>query len=853
MPWAEILEALTRASTAQELTAHLGPQASAIAQMAPELRRSLPDLQPLPELPGAQQRRYLFNGVRDYISRIAAERPRLLVLEDLHWADESTLLLLEHAVEWVEDSPILVIGTYRDAASETPERLEVTLARLAPVGHATLTSLARLGESDVEQMLTQLGGDRPPAAIVAAIYRQTDGNAFFIEEIFRNLVESGRLLDEQGRFRADPCVEDLDVPANVRLVIEQRLGRLSETTRQLLGFAAVLGRTFSYAVVEAAGGSDAEDPLHGIEEAERAQLLLEDTSGADVQYSFSHELVRQTLLARLSAPRRQRHHARAASVIEQVHAVELDRHAAEIAVHLIASGNRVGTARTVDYLTKAGDRSQSAAAFEEALRTYQRAFELLPDECTRERADLLLKLGLAHRSLRHWDAAVATWDEAIAVLEQLGDVDAAAELCWGLSEQLIWAYRFAELGAVLERGLQVLGDRPSPHRSRLMGMTGLLLTLSGRYQEGAENIAAANALAEQDGGSELRAEVWLFEAIAHYFLMRLPQLVEVGRRATEQLRELGSVWLLADGLSHRSTGVSFTGLFDEAGEVQREVEDLATGLGNWAALSATHRGKFVLAAAIRADLDELESLAGEQFRLASDTESPGWMAYAHTLRGMVSFWRGEWEHADDDLTDGVSLAMPFWYGVHHGALLLARAYRGQASEVRAQLEQSRAALPTPGQPNLLGSWSLAVMAAEAVSVLGDEAWGEVLYPLVVEALETGAIMRQLDGRLIQTVAGMTAALTKRPDAASRHFETALLQADQLPHLLERPHARHFYARFLLELGADGKRERAVLLLEQAIDGYARIGMPRHEIMARELFTLSGRGTAAGPAGLPTHG
>src|SRR4029077_11730762 len=490
------------------------------------------------------------------------------------------------------------------------------------------------------------------------IYGESDGNAFFVEEIFRNLVESGRLLDELGRFRVDVRVDDLDVPANVRLVIEERLGRLSEPTRQLLGLAAVLGRTFAYTVLEAAGDWSADDLLDGIEEAERAQLLFEQASGADIQYSFSHELVRQTLLAGLSGPRQQRHHARAADALEQIHAMELDSHAADIALHLLASGNQTDTVRIVGHLARAGDRSQSAAAFEEARRAYQQALELLPAERRRERADLLMKLGLAHRSLRHWDAAVATWDEAINLLEQLGHVEAAAEQCWELSEQLIWAYRFAELGVVLKRGLQVLGDRPSPHRPRLMGMTGLLLTLSGQYEAGADHIAAANTLAEQDGGRQLRAEVGLFEAIYHYFLMRLPQVVETGRHATEQLRELGSVWLLADGLSFRSTGVTFTGLFEEAGEVHREGERLAAGLGNWAALSATHRGKFALAAATRADLDELESLAGEQFELASDTESPGWMAYAHTLRGMVAFWRGDWEDADDDLQKGVGLAMP---------------------------------------------------------------------------------------------------------------------------------------------------------------------------------------------------
>jgi hypothetical protein len=153
-----------------------------------------------------------------------------------------------------------------------------------------------------------------------------------------------------------------------------------------------------------------------------------------------------------------------------------------------------------------------------------------------------------------------------------------------------------------------------------------------------------------------------------------------------------------------------------------------------------------------------------------------------------------------------------------------------------ELDQVAEWLPTPGRVNAIGQWNLAVLGAEAAGLVGDGERAHRLYPLVLQALGTGTLLRQYDGALIHRAAGMAAAAAGMDEAAQGHFEEALRQAQELPQLMERPQVRHWYGPFLLDLGGSGDRGRARALLEEAVAGYHSIGMPRHEAMARELLT-----------------
>jgi predicted ATPase len=222
MPWVELIEGAVREADPAELRLSLGDDAAEFARLVPELRRLIPGIPAPLDLPPEQQRRYTFNSIREYVTRASRNQPRLYVLEDLHWADEPTLLLLEHLAERLAEIPCLVVGTYRDSPSDITPQLAATLSRAVRSRHGHLVALASHSEDEVGALLQALTSQRPPETVAAAIYEETDGNAFFVEEVFRHLVESGRLLDGKGRFRTDVAIGDLDVPANVRLVIDRR-------------------------------------------------------------------------------------------------------------------------------------------------------------------------------------------------------------------------------------------------------------------------------------------------------------------------------------------------------------------------------------------------------------------------------------------------------------------------------------------------------------------------------------------------------------------------------------------------------------------------------------------------------
>ena len=155
-------------------------------------------------------------------------------------------------------------------------------------------TLRRLPETEVGAMLRALGGADPPAQVVTAVQAETEGNPFFVEEVFKHLSEEGRLFAADGRWRTDLRVEALEVPEGIRLVIGRRVERLSPEARQVLTTAAVVGRSFDVGLLEALGDAEGDALLTAIEEAEAAKLILTVSSGRQVRWEFAHGLIRQT-------------------------------------------------------------------------------------------------------------------------------------------------------------------------------------------------------------------------------------------------------------------------------------------------------------------------------------------------------------------------------------------------------------------------------------------------------------------------------------------------------------------------------------------------------------------------------
>ncbi len=322
------------------------------------------------------------------------------------------------------------------------------------------------------------------------------------------------------------------MPEGVRLVISRRLERVSEGCRTALTDAAVVGRDFTFDLLQALTDLDADAVLDAVDEAERANLIVAGAEGAgEARFSFAHELIRQTLISGLSLPRRQRLHLRIAEAVEQVYGQEADAHAADLAHHLYQAGAAADPAKTARYLVLAGDRAIKGTAYAEALRDYDLAFSLQPAGERAARADLFYKRGLARRSLGGWDEALADWREAADAYESLGDKDAAARTYASMCHQLLWGLRYPEALELSQRGLALLGGRDSANRCRLIGYGGLTLSVAGYYAAGDAMLKRAVAMAEKLGDDGLLGQE-LAGVSAHYFLyMQFAASVEAGLKA----------------------------------------------------------------------------------------------------------------------------------------------------------------------------------------------------------------------------------------------------------------------------------------------------------------------------------
>jgi tetratricopeptide (TPR) repeat protein len=818
-PFVEMLEAVIQDLPAEMIRRMLADDAAEIARVIPRLRRAFPDIPSPLDLPPEQERQVLLDALRSLIARGASLRPLLLVLDDLHWADESTLLLLRHLAGQIEALPVLVVGTYREVELDSARPFARALEDLVRSRQASRVPLKRLSEESVETLLASLGGQQPPPKVVASIFSETEGNPFFVEEVFKHLLEQGRLLDDRGRFRSDLVIGDVDVPEGVRLVIGRRVERLGDRAVQVLTAASVIGRGFSFELLDAITEFDTETVLDVVDQAERAGIVRSEQVGGAARLVFSHELIRQTLLSRLSLPRRQRLHAQVGESIERMSGSASDDFVADLAYHFVQAGLAADQTKTLRYSILAGERAYEAAAFDDALAHFERAltFEHIADDATL--ATLFEDLGFARRSVGDLDEAVGAWNRAIDVYQRLGNSESLGRLAAEATNQLEWVGRWTESVTMAGRGLTALEGTDSRYRCRLLCQVGMAISLAGDYHAGAEMLDQAKSIAEQRGDERLLAEAIYVSGVHYFAWMQHPEALLALTQATELFEKAGMTWELTNAASFLSPTLVTLFRFNEAIAVVNQYAPHARRLGNRIPLSMLEAARAAVHFCQTADLEAAEQSINTRIELSVgpvQTEHLAELAY-------VEFLRGNWEHALSQLPTTPGLPGALGYGCYYRALF--HANLGDRDQAVTFIEANRDQLARAGQPNSTKQWFYTFVAVETFYLCGQYDQAAALRPLTEAALRVGVLW--FSSRLTHTVAGMAAAAASDWDGAQVHYEAAIQLAEQLPHLIEQADARHFYAVMLLDRDQPGDPERARELAEDAIERYQRIGMPRH--------------------------
>jgi class 3 adenylate cyclase/DNA polymerase III delta prime subunit len=471
-PFVNALDTLSVNNTDDGMSDRLGSAASEVARLALDASRLPAALQ----LQAEEARYRLFKQVARMLRDAAGSRPTVLVLDDLHWADRSSLLLLGFLAGELRTAPLLVLGTYRDVELDHAHPLTLALAslrRLTAVEDVPLQGLSLPAVIDMVAAIARQELPRRGRLLAEALHEETEGNPFFIAEIIKHLIETGRLYQEGGRWTSDAAsITELDIPASVREVLDRRLFRLSAPCRRALAVAALVGAEFNLGLLRKVSGLAEAELLAALEEAIDAGVIAE-APAVVAHYTFAHALIRQTLLGELSTTRRLWLHQQVGEALEELSAGRPGHRLPQLAYHFTESGP-AGREKAMDYALRAGAQAAELLAYEEAARHYRNALEVMDhvDAVAGQRCETLLALGDALWRAGDRREAKRVSGEAAGLARQMGDGERFARAALGYGVGL-GGFGYvdradAELVKLLEEALITLGESESALHARVM-------------------------------------------------------------------------------------------------------------------------------------------------------------------------------------------------------------------------------------------------------------------------------------------------------------------------------------------------------------------------------------------------
>lgn len=819
---------------ASALREDLGPDAATIAQIVPEIRTLVPGLAELPALDPAQARFRLFDSVTAFLKRRAARQPLLLVLDDLHWADDSSLRLLDFLAAEIDTTPILIAGTYRQVEVEERGPLAQTLARLSRLAGGERLRLAGLDEPSVAAFSALALGRPASPDLVTVVSRKSEGNPLFIRELVR-------LVRDEERWREPQAGAWLDesLPPQVQDVINLRLVRLAPACLELLTIAAVVGREFDLLLVARVAARPVAQALEQLDEAMRAGII-EEAPRAPGRLRFTHVLIPETLYAGLTAARRAALHARVGAALEELHAADPAPPLVDLAHHFAQAAAAGEAERAITYLIRAGQQAMAQVAYAEAADRFKQAVDLLDrflSERRTELADTLLALGQARIAAGEVDDARTSLLRAIEVTSEIGDTERRATVALELTSVALSSDGIRVLQ-------QVFGDmatEDSPLRARVMSRLALFMTLPGIVPD--LKLSGLNAVRLTE------------EAVAMARRLDEPAIIAETLRASHEARSAEDVYQRLDiatemlslskrvedwrsealARSLRASAYILTGRPDEA---DREINA-------YDAIATTHQMPFYLwsvttkkamRAYMDADLATSETLverARVMQRAEPDTAPMTYVWQSFFLRRE----QGRLSELEATLTAQASNHRDHWSGSFwQGLLAVLHADSGrteQASGIIAEL-----VVPDAGAMllNTVSTFRMALLAllADACATIGNKTHASIL----AAAMEPHAQLFISPGNnpiYLGPVAhylGQLSATLGQHDNAEAHFRAALRGERRTRTPILRAHTLCAYAALLL---TDQDRHGDVeTMLDEASGLAARFNLPRVRSTVRSL-------------------
>ncbi|NIS80066.1 MAG: AAA family ATPase [Anaerolineales bacterium] len=360
-------------------------------------------------LDGEALRRQTLKAISKYFFCMAEEHPTVLVFEDMHWADPSSLASLEHLLSLTDRVPLMILCLMRVEKDHGSWRIKLQ----SETDHAHRTTeihLERLSRSESVQLVDQiLGAAELPEDIRQLVMTRSEGNPFYLEEVIRHLVERGLILREGDTWRAIETIAEVGIPETLQGIVLARIDRLEDEVRRTLQMASVIGKSFLYRLLEAI--SDAERQLdEHLSQLQRVDLVREKARLPELEYIFKHSLTQEAAYNSLLMERRKEFHRKVGKAIEDLFPDHVEDYYGLLAHHWERAGVMD---KASEYLVYAGDQARIMFAHEEAIDYYQRVLSFLEEGGAHEEASrVLMKLGLTYHDAFDFQRSRQAFDES---------------------------------------------------------------------------------------------------------------------------------------------------------------------------------------------------------------------------------------------------------------------------------------------------------------------------------------------------------------------------------------------------------------------------------------------------------
>lgn len=549
LPFIEAFREWVHVQPGDVLQRLMGDTASELVRLAPEIEIKLGPFPPSPVLLASEERLRLFDNVTRFLMNLARESGLLLFIDDLHWADQGTLSLLSYVLRNLRSERVLILAAYREMELDRKHPLAAALVEWNRERVATRLSLGRLTFDETASLLAILfGQENVSQELTRAMFEETEGNPFFIEEVVKALIEQGQIYRENNKWGRKE-ISELAIPQSVKEAIGRRLNRLSEPCLDVLHAAAALGKEFNFLELVAVHLMDEDQLLDVLDEATTAQLLRTKSSET---FSFTHDKIREVLYEEISPIRRKRLHQRIGEALESQYQQGNQIYIQELAHHFTESGD---LSRSLKYSILAAEAASRLFALDDALNYYQTAREAAESLQQEEQlAAIYNAIGEIHSQRGQVNLSIENFQRAIqlltspeergAIKARMGSVYASAGDARGLS--------------LIEEALREMNpDHQADGVALATAMIGRYYHYQCLHSKAIDYLERARLIAEPLDHADTLFQIYAFLSGAYQHLTRYQEsmawawkTVELGQRQSHPICEaIGYEFLAEDSFA----------------------------------------------------------------------------------------------------------------------------------------------------------------------------------------------------------------------------------------------------------------------------------------------------------------